>query len=99
MTERLLPNGFCWCGCGREITLGKFFAQGHDKISEAALMAVRYEASVARLLAEHGFGPDKSVTEAAVAEGGWERCDRCGYTGAPASMSNHDKKHAATKES
>lgn len=90
MSERLLPNGFCWCGCGREAGLGKFFAQGHDKVATAALVAVRYEASVPRLLLEHGFGPDKSVTEAAVAEGGWERCDRCGYAGA--SMRNHEKK-------
>ena len=99
MTDRLLPNGFCWCGCGREVGLGTFFAQGHDKVAEAALMAVRYEASVARFLAEHGFGPDNSVTEAAVTEGGWERCARCGYTGAPASMRNHEKKPHKSKES
>lgn len=100
MSDRLIPNGFCWCGCGREIGLGKFFAQGHDKISEAALMAVRYEASVARLLAEHGFGPDKSVTEAAVEAGAWERCPRgCGYVGAPASVTNHIRKHHPNKES
>ncbi|TGB13883.1 hypothetical protein E2651_07735 [Streptomyces sp. MZ04] len=61
-------------------------------MAEAALVAVRYEASVPRLLAEHEFGPDNSVTGAAVAEGRWERCDRCGYTGAPASMRNHEKK-------
>lgn len=99
MSERLIPNGFCWCGCGREIGLGRFFAQGHDKVAEAALMAVRYEASVPRLLAEHGFGPDKSVTEAAVAEGGWEVCPRgCGYVGAPASVTNHIRKHHTNKE-
>jgi hypothetical protein len=94
VSERLLPNGFCWCGCGREIGIGRFFAQGHDKVAEAALMAVRYEASVPRLLAEHGFGPGKSVTEAAVATGAWEECPRgCGYTGAPASIRNHISKH------
>lgn len=96
---RLIPNGFCWCGCGREIGLGRFFAQGHDKVAEAALMAVRYEASVPRLLAEHGFGPDKSVTEAAVNEGGWEVCPRgCGYVGAPASITNHVRKQHQDKE-
>ena len=39
MSDRLLPNGFCWCGCGKEVGLGKFFRQGHDKISEAAIIA------------------------------------------------------------
>jgi hypothetical protein len=100
VSERLLPNGFCWCGCGREVGLGKFFAQGHDKVAEAALMAVRYEASVPRLLTEHGFGPDNSVTEAAVNEGGWEVCPRgCGYVGAPASIRNHINRRCKNKES
>lgn len=99
--ERLLPNGFCWCGCGKEVGLGRFFAAGHDKIAEAALMAVRYEASVPRLLAEHGYGPDASVTEAAVTNGTWERCPRpdCPYVGAPASIRNHAAKHGKTKVS
>lgn len=96
---RLLPNGFCWCGCGAEVGLGRFFAQGHDKVAEAALMAVRYDASVPRLLAEHGFGPDNSVTAAAVDAGAWEKCQRgCGYVGAPASIANHLRKHHAPKE-
>lgn len=96
---RLIPTGFCWCGCGKEIGLGKFFTSGHDKVAEAALMAVRYEASVPRLLTEHGFGPDESVTEAAVNEGSWERCPHgCGYVGAPASITNHTRKHHDRKE-
>ncbi|MFF0064999.1 hypothetical protein ACFYRC_26275 [Streptomyces sp. NPDC005279] len=45
-----------------------------------------------RFLAEHGFGPDNSVT-AAVSEGGWEKCPRCDYVGAPASIRNHLKQH------
>jgi hypothetical protein len=89
---RLIPNGFCWCGCGKEVGLGKFFAQGHDKIAEAALMAARYEASVPRLLAEHGYGPANSVTAAAIADGGWEQCAGCTYAGAPASIANHRRK-------
>ena len=98
MSERLIPNGFCWCGCGREIGLGRFFAQGHDKVAEAALMAVRYEASVPRLLAEHGFGPGKSVTDTAVKAGAWEVCPHgCGYVGAPASVTNHVRKHHTHK--
>lgn len=94
MSDRLIPTGNCWCGCGREVGLGRFFSQGHDKVAEAALMAVRYEASVSRLLAEHGYGPGKSVTEAAVEEGGWEKCPRgCDYVGAPASIRNHLARH------
>ncbi|HEX5568573.1 MAG TPA: hypothetical protein VFY14_16890 [Streptomyces sp.] len=93
-TPRLLPNGFCWCGCGREVALGKFFAQGHDKTAEAALIAVRYDGSVPRILTEHGFGPDKSVTAAAVETGAWETCPHgCGYVGAPASIRNHTNRH------
>lgn len=94
--ERLIPTGICWCGCGKEIGLGKFFAQGHDKISEAAYMAVHHEASVARLLADTGYGPDanESIREAALDRGGWELCPReCGYAGAPASITNHVRKY------
>jgi hypothetical protein len=98
MTEkpRLLPTGFCWCGCRKEVGLGKFFASGHDKTAEAAYMAVHHEASVARLLADTGFGPgDKeTIRAAALDRGGWEECPRgCGYAGAPASIANHLKKH------
>jgi hypothetical protein len=91
---RLLPTGTCWCGCGTEVGLGSFFSVGHDKIAEAALLASRYDNSVARLIAHHGFGPDKSVRRAAVESGYWEECPGvdCGYTGAPASIRNHRKK-------
>lgn len=97
--ERLIPTGSCWCGCGREAKLGKFFAPGHDKVAEAALVAVRYQASVPRLLTEHGFGPEQSVTDAAVAEGSWERCEHCSYVGAPASVYRHTlRDHGQTIE-
>lgn len=98
MSTRLLPNGFCWCGCGREVGLGKFFASGHDKRAEAAVMAVHYEASVARLLADHGYGPDKSVTAAAVEAGAWEECPRddCDYRGA--SIRDHLNRHHAPQD-
>lgn len=93
--ERLIPTGFCWCGCGREIGLGKFFAQGHDKIAEAAYMAVHHEASVARLLADTNYGPgdERTIRQAALDEGGWEECRVCGYAGAPASIANHTRKY------
>lgn len=94
--ERLIPTGYCWCGCGREISLGKFFAHGHDKAAEAAYMAVHYEGSVARLLADAGFGPggDETIQEAALDRGGWKLCPLgCGYAGAPTSITNHVRKH------
>ncbi|MFC8065563.1 hypothetical protein [Streptomyces sp. NPDC057293] len=91
--QRLLPTGTCWCGCGAETGIGSFFARGHDKTAEAALLAVRYESSVARLLDHHGFGPKESVLDAAVAEGGWEVCSYCDYAGAPLSIRNHTRKY------
>jgi hypothetical protein len=90
--DRLLPTGTCWCGCGNSTAIGSFFSRGHDKVAEAALLAVRYESSVARLLDHHGFGPTKSVLEAAVEEGGWEECPYCEYAGAPLSIRNHVRK-------
>lgn len=95
---RLIPTGNCWCGCGTEVGLGRFFAHGHDKVAEAAFMAVHYDASVPRLLAEHGYGPASPVTLAAVEAGVWEQCDQCTYRGAPASITNHKRKHHTIKE-
>lgn len=91
---RLLPTGTCWCGCDRDVGLGKFFAPGHDKTAESALIAVHYGATVPRFLDAHGYGPNHSVTAKAIKEAGWTECTRCGYRGAPASMRNHEKNHA-----
>ncbi|MDT0377217.1 hypothetical protein RM572_00305 [Streptomyces sp. DSM 42041] len=91
---RLIPSGKCFCGCGEDVGLGSFFARGHDKTAEGALLAARYEASVAHLLDHHGFGPDNSVTEAAIAAGRWAEC-RCGFRGGEQSMRNHQKNHCA----
>jgi hypothetical protein len=63
---RLIPTGTCWCGCEREVGLGKFFAAGHDKAAEAALIALKYEGSVPHFLHAHGYGPHHSVSAAAV---------------------------------
>ena len=96
MSERLLPTGTCWCGCGTETGVGSFFARGHDKIAEAAFIAARHGGSVARLLADNKFGPEKrrSVTEAAIRDGGWIRCTvpGCKYTGAETSVRKHEAK-------
>ncbi|WP_328631956.1 hypothetical protein [Streptomyces sp. NBC_00356] len=103
-TPRLIPTGTCWCGCEREVPLGKFFAPGHDKISESALIALKYEGSVPHFLHAHGYGPHRSVTADAVAStgAGWEECDDCttkpGYRGAPASVANHKRKYHPPKE-
>ena len=50
------PTGSCWCGCGNETGPGSFFAPGHDRKAEAAIVRLEY-GSVARLLEEHGYGP------------------------------------------
>ncbi|MCP3817264.1 hypothetical protein NLX86_03650 [Streptomyces sp. A3M-1-3] len=89
---RLIPTGTCWCGCKKEVGLGRFFTPGHDKVAEAALIAVKYGGSVPQMLHANGFGPGHSITDKAVHDAGWERCGRCGYVGAPASMRNHEKK-------
>lgn len=74
--------------------LGSFFAQGHDKIAEGALLATRYGGSVAQLLHGHGFGPGHSVTATAVTEGAWERCPHsgCDYAGTSSSVRTHQKR-------
>lgn len=97
---RLIPTGKCWCGCGKDVGLGKFFAAGHDKIAEAALMALKYEGSVAQLLHAHGYGSHHSVRHAAVAdpECSWQSCADCDYSGAPASIANHRKKDHRDQE-
>ncbi|MFF1301081.1 hypothetical protein, partial [Streptomyces sp. NPDC058296] len=84
----------CWCGCGTETGIGSFFARGHDKIAEAALIAAEYGGTVPRFLAAHKYGPDRSVTEAAVKGGGWIHCSikGCAYTGTETSVRNHEAK-------
>ncbi len=59
---RLMPTGKCWCGCGAETPVGSFFAPGHDKRAEAALIKKKY-GSVAEFVAWHGYGPDRPVIE------------------------------------
>lgn len=92
---RLIPTGTCWCGCGAETGRGSFFARGHDKVAEAALLAVRYDGSVAQLLHDFGYSPGRSVTAEAVRSGDWEPCPKtgCEYVGAPASIRVHRKRY------
>ncbi|MEU5510456.1 hypothetical protein [Streptomyces fungicidicus] len=88
----LTPTGTCWCGCAKKVGAGSFFAPGHDKVAEAALLAVEYGSSVAQLLHGHGYGPGHSVSARAVTDGVWQKCPACDYVGAPASIANHTKK-------
>jgi len=96
--ERLPLTDTCWCGCQRETTRGAFWFQGHDKIAEAALNALDHRDSVAQRLHDRGFGPDRSVTAAAVQHGGWSRCEHCGYPGRPASVRLHQAKYPNCRE-
>ncbi|MGW7636070.1 hypothetical protein [Streptomyces decoyicus] len=98
-TNGEVPTGICWCGCRKKAGIGRFFVQGHDKISEAAAITAIYGGSIPKFLAEHGFGPDNSVRQAAVDTGAWIECphDGCDYTGAPVSVRNHLRKKAATR--
>jgi hypothetical protein len=38
------------------VALGKFFAPGHDKVAESAVILTRY-GGVPEFLVRHGFGP------------------------------------------
>ncbi|MFJ8677204.1 hypothetical protein [Streptomyces sp. NPDC093589] len=99
---RLIPTGNCWCGCGKEVGLGKFFAAGHDKTAESALIALKYGGSVPHFLHAHGYGPQHSVTADAVDNTDWDECEECetrpGYRGAPASIANHKRKYHPKQE-
>jgi hypothetical protein len=53
---KIIPTGECWCGCGEATSIGAFFAVGHDKRAEAAIVKVEY-GSVPALLIKHGYGP------------------------------------------
>lgn len=53
---RLLPTGECWCGCGTETPIGSFFAAGHDKVAETAVILTHY-GGVSEFLVAHDFGP------------------------------------------
>ncbi len=56
MASGLSPTGTCWCGCGEETGRRSFFAPGHDRKAEAALIRLEY-GSVAQFLEDHGYGP------------------------------------------
>jgi len=97
IAPRLIPTGTCWCGCGKDTAVGAFFSQGHDKLAEAALVALEYHGQVAQLLHAHGYGPGRSILDEVATRGLWRRCFYCWYTGSRMSVRNHlQKSHPVT---
>ena len=66
-SERLLPTGECWCGCGTDTAIGSFFLSGHDKTAESAVISVEY-GGVPEFLKHHGYGPGGKNARQEVAE-------------------------------
>ncbi|MBQ0891113.1 hypothetical protein KBZ94_40430 [Streptomyces sp. RM72] len=89
--KRLLPTGDCFCGCGAEVGIGRWFVPGHDITAAGALRAVEGGLSLPQRLVEAGFGPERSVVQEAVDQAGWVRCERCSYAGAPAGLASHTR--------
>lgn len=85
---RLLPTGDCFCGCGGEAEIGRWFVRGHDITAAAALRAVEGQ-NLPQRLVQAGFGPERSVVEEAVQRAGWARCSGCAYAGPPAGLAAH----------
>jgi hypothetical protein len=56
MTKRLIPDGQCWCGCGAEVPLGKFFAPGHDRRAIQRVIVAEYGSAV-QFLVRSGYAP------------------------------------------
>ncbi len=68
--DRLLPTGVCWCGCSQRVRVGSFFAPGHDKVAESAVILTQY-GGVPEFLVGHGFGPNGKNPRTALAA--WKR--------------------------
>lgn len=60
--------------------MGNWFVRGHDVTAAAALRAVE-ALRLPHQLMSLGYGPERSVVEAAVQEAGWVRCPGCAYVG------------------
>ncbi len=56
MTDRVLPTGKCWCGCGGDTERGSFFLKGHDKKAEKGLRELLGWKDIPTFLSEHDFG-------------------------------------------
>ncbi|MFF8786697.1 hypothetical protein [Streptomyces sp. NPDC015125] len=88
--KRLLPTGYCFCGCGEEVGIGRWFVLGHDITSAGALRTVEEgELSLPERLDKAGFGPERSVVQEAIDRAGWVSCEGCAYAGKPAGLAAH----------
>ncbi|GLF98036.1 hypothetical protein [Streptomyces yaizuensis] len=94
--KRLVPTGDCFCGCGGEAGIGRWFVLGHDITAAGALRAVEGGLSLPQRLVEAGFGPERSVVDHAVNEAGWVRCGGCVYAGTPAGLAAHTRTGSCT---
>ncbi|WP_345620000.1 hypothetical protein [Streptomyces ziwulingensis] len=70
----------CFCGCGENAEVDRWFAQGHEVTAAAALHAVQ-GLRLAHELVSLGYGPERSVVQTAVEEAGWARCPGCPHIG------------------
>ncbi|MEV4040793.1 hypothetical protein [Streptomyces umbrinus] len=77
--------------------MGRWFVQGHDVTAAAALRAVE-ELRLPHQLVAAGFGPERSVVEAAVREAGWVRCPGCAYVGSSANHTCTDTQSPSSPE-
>ncbi|WP_406414637.1 hypothetical protein OG923_34650 (plasmid) [Streptomyces halstedii] len=84
-----MPTGDCFCGCGGEAEIGRFFIRGHDITAGAALRAVEGGLTLPERLTAAGYGSGRSVVQEAVERAGWARCAGCAYAGAPAGLAAH----------
>jgi hypothetical protein len=55
-TKRLLPTGECWCGCGAEVPLGRFFVVGHDRRAVQRVIMEKF-GSTPDFLLKTGYAP------------------------------------------
>ncbi|MFJ2217963.1 hypothetical protein [Streptomyces sp. NPDC087864] len=90
-----MPTGDCFCGCGEEAEIGRWFVMGHDITAAAALRALEGMKLPQRLVSL-GFGPERSVVQAAVEEAGWARCAGCAYAGSPVNLAAHIRAGSCT---
>ncbi|WP_274036256.1 hypothetical protein [Streptomyces sp. MMBL 11-1] len=86
--RRLVPTGICFCGCGSDAEIGRWFVRGHDITASAALRALEGTGLAQRLVAA-GYGPERSVVGEAVARAGWVRCAGCAYAGSTSGLAAH----------
>jgi len=52
--RRVIPTGVCWCGCRTAVSIGAFFAPGHDKTAESGVIMTEY-GGVPEFLEHHGY--------------------------------------------